>query len=99
MDRFTKNALIACAILSALIITSFYVGIALGNSFVGADDKVNDAAAQAGGGAPHASLYQLDQNGEYVGFGTIGILGGFATGYVWVMAFEETSNKRGTTDD
>ena len=98
MDRFTKNALIACAIMCALIITSFYVGIALGNNLQGADDKVNDAAAAAGGGTPHASLYTLDQNGEYVGFGTIGILGGFATGYLWVMAFEETSNKRGTTD-
>jgi len=42
MDKFTKNALIACALLCAFIISSFYVGTALGfNMSGGADDKVN----------------------------------------------------------
>ena len=68
MDRFDRNALIACAIMCALIIAFFYVGTALGKSLEGTDAQVGDAAAAAGHGTPHASLYELDQNGEYVGF-------------------------------
>jgi hypothetical protein len=98
MDRFDRNALIACAIMCALIIAFFYVGTALGKSLEGTDAQVGDAAAAAGHGTPHASLYELDQNGEYVGFTAVGLLGGFFTGYFWVMAFDETSNNRGTTD-
>lgn len=99
MDRFDKNALIALGIMCAIIIVFFYVGAALGGGNLGgADDKVADEAHAAGGGTPHASLYELDQNGEYVGFTTIGLLGGFAVGYIWVMTFDETRDKRGTTD-
>jgi hypothetical protein len=98
MDRFDRNALIALAIMCALTISSFYIGTALGKILEGTDAQVGDAAAAAGHGTPHASLFELDQNGEYVGFGTIGLIGGFFTGYLWVMAFDETSNKRGITD-
>jgi len=97
MDKFNKNALIVCVLLSALIIAFFYIGTALGKSLEGTDSQVVDAAAAVGGGTPHASLYELSQNGEYVGFTMVGILGGFATGYTWSMVFDET-NKRGTAD-
>ena len=96
MDRFDRNALIGLTIMCAIIIAFFYIGVALtGGNLGGADDKVADLAHEAGGGTPHASLYELDQNGEYVGFGLIGLIGGFFTGYIWVMAFDETSNIQG----
>ena len=98
MDKFDRNALIGLALMCAIIIAFFYVGTALGRSLEGTDAQVGDAAAAVGHGTPHASLYELDQNGEYAGFTTVGLLGGFATGYLWVMAFDETSNKRGTID-
>jgi len=98
MDRFDRNALIGLAVMCAIIITLFYIGTALGKSLEGTDAQVGDAAAAAGHGTPHASLYELNQDGEYVGFTTVGLLSGFAIGYLWVMAFDETSNKRGTTD-
>jgi hypothetical protein len=98
MDRFDRNALIGLAVMCAIIITLFYIGTALGKSLEGTDAQVGDAAAAAGHGTPHASLYKLNQDGEYVGFTTVGLLSGFAIGYLWVMAFDETSNKRGTTD-
>jgi len=98
MDKFTKNALIACVALSALIIVFFYAGTALGhNDLSGSDDKVTETAAQAGNKTPHASLYELDQNGEYVGFTTVGIIGGFAAGYAWVTVFDEGNSKGGIT--
>jgi hypothetical protein len=96
MDKFDKNALIALAIMAGIIIAFFYIGYAInGTNLGGADDKVAELAQAAGGGTPHASLYTVDQNGEYVGFGLIGVMGGFFTGYIWVMAFDETSNVQG----
>jgi hypothetical protein len=98
MDKFTKNALIACVALSAIIIVCFYAGTALGHSDLsGSDDKVTQTAAQAGNKTPHSSLYELDQNGEYVGFCTVGILGGLGVGYAWVTVFDEGSSKGGIT--
>lgn len=98
MDKFTKNALIACAALSALVIVSFYIGTALGSKdLAGTDGKVEGTAAQTGDKTPHASLYELDQNGEYVGFTTVGIIGGFAAGYAWATVFDEPSSKGGIT--
>ena len=98
MDKFTKNALIACAVVSALVIVSFCVATALGSKDLGGtDDKVTQTAAQAGNKTPHASLYELDQNGEYVGFTAVGIIGGFAAGYAWATVFDEASSKGGIT--
>jgi hypothetical protein len=96
MDKFTKNALIACVLLCAFIIASFYVGTALGfNMSGGADDKVNSLATASGGGQAHDSWFYVTQNDEYIGFCSIGIAGGFFCGYLWVMTFEETSNIQG----
>ena len=96
MDKFTKNALIACAVLSTLVIVFFYVGTALGSKdLAGTDGKVEEAAAQTGDKTPHASLIELDQNGEYVGFATVGVIGGFAAGYAWVTVFDEGNSKGG----
>lgn len=96
MDKFTKNALTACVILSAVIIGFYYAGSALGHTDLGGtDDKVTQAAAQAGNKTPHSSLYELDQNGEYVGFCTVGILGGLAVGYAWVTVFDEGTSNNG----
>ena len=80
--------------LSALVIVFFYIGTALGSKdLAGTDGKVEEAAAQTGDKTPHASLIELDQNGEYVGFTTVGIIGGFAAGYAWAMVFDEASGK------
>jgi hypothetical protein len=99
MDKFTRNALVGCAIMCAIIIASFYVGTALGYSMSGgADDRVNSMATAAGGGTAHDSWYAVTQNDEYVGFCAIGIAGGFFCGYLWVMTFEETSKIRDTTE-
>lgn len=96
MDKFDKNALIALAIMGGIVIAFFYIGYAIsGTNLGGADDKVADLAQAAGGGTPHPSLYELSQNGEYVGFGLIGVIGGFFTGYIWVMAFDETGTVQG----
>jgi len=93
MDKFTKNALIACVALSALIIVFFYAGITLGHADLsGSDDKVNENAANAGNKIP-TQLIALDQNGEYVGFTILSIIGGFTAGYIWVIIFDEESNK------
>jgi len=98
MDKFTKNALIVCTVLSALVIVFFYVGTALGSKdLAGTDGKVEEAAAQSGNKTPHASLIELDQNGEYVGFTSVGVIGGFAAGYLWAMVFDEANGKGGTT--
>jgi hypothetical protein len=94
MDKFNKNALIACAAMSTLIIVFFYAGTALGhNGLSGSDDKVTEEAATVGNKTPHSSLYELDQNGEYVGFTALSIGGGFMVGYIWVMTFDEEVTK------
>ena len=95
MDRFDRNALIACVILSAIIIAFYYVGTALGKSLEGTDGQVVDAAAAIAGATPHSSLYELDQNGEYVGFTITGLCGGFFAGYLWPMVFEEPGGRGG----
>jgi len=94
MDKFDKTALLACAVMSAVILIFFYAGTALGHSDLGGtDDKVTEQAADAGNKTPHASLYELDQNGEYVGFTSVGIAGGLMVGYIWNMTFGEESTK------
>lgn len=102
MDKFTKYALIACALMSAVIIGFFYAGAALGHTGLeGTDSKVEEQAAQSGPHGektPHSSLYELDQNGEYIGFTIVGIVGGLAAGYLWAMVFDEVSGKGGITN-
>jgi len=92
MDKFNRNVLIACAVMCAIIIGFFYVSVALGLPVGGgADDQINNAATAAGGGTPHDSWYFVTQNMEYVGFCSIGIVGGLAVGYLWVAVFENTA--------
>jgi hypothetical protein len=90
MDKFNKYVLLACAVMCVIIISFYYIGFALGLSGLGggADDAVNDAATAAGGGVGHSSWYELTQNGEYVGFCSIGIVGGLAAGYLYAAVFE-----------
>ena len=99
MDKFNRNALIGCALMSALIIGFFYIGGYIGHKELeGTDSKVENQAATSGvEKTPHSSLYELDQNGEYIGFGTVGILGGLFAGYIWPMVFEEESGRGGLT--
>ena len=93
MDKFTKNALIACVALSSLIIVFFYAGVTLGHADLsGSDDKVNENAANAGNRMP-TQLIALDQNGEYMGFTILSIIGGFTAGYIWVIIFDEEGNE------
>ena len=90
MDRFTKNALAGCAIMCAVVVVFFYVGSALGHTDIaGTDGKVEGQAAESGNQEPHATFYELSENGEYVGFLLAGMLGGFVVGYAWPMVFEE----------
>jgi len=92
MDKFTKNALLACVLICAIIITSFYVGTALGFEMTGgSDDKVNDLATAVGAGVAHNSWYYVTQVDEYIGFCVIGIIGGLVCGYLWVMTFDDAS--------
>lgn len=94
MDKFEKTALIGCAVMAGVILIFFYAGTALGHhDLSGSDDKVTETAAEVGNKSPHSSLYELDQNGEYVGFCSIGIAGGFFVGYIWNMTFGEESTK------
>jgi len=90
MDKFNKYAFIACAAMCIIIIAFYYIGFALslGGLGGGADDAVNNAATASGGGQGHPSWYDLSQNGEYVGFGMIGVLGGLAVGYLYPAVFE-----------
>jgi len=90
MDKFNKYALTACAVMCIIIIGFYYTGLALGLPGLGggADDTVNNLATASGGGVAHDSWYYVSQNGEYVGFCTIGIVGGLFVGYLYVMVFE-----------
>ena len=89
MDKFNRYVLIACAVMCLIIIGFFYTSVALGLPVGGgADDQVNNAATAAGGGTAHSSWYTVTQNDEYVGFCTIGIVGGLAVGYLYVSVFE-----------
>ena len=89
MDKFNRYALMACAVMCVIIIGFFYASLALGLPVGGgADDQVNNAATASGGGVAHDSWYDVSQNGEYVGFGSIGLIGGLAVGYLYVVNFE-----------
>jgi hypothetical protein len=99
MDKFNKYALMACAVMCVIIIGFFYVSLALGLAVGGgADDQVNNAATASGGGQAHDSWYEVSQNGEYVGFGSIGLIGGLAVGYLFVSVFENPANIPGKTE-
>jgi hypothetical protein len=96
MDKFTKNALIGCAIMCAIVIVFFYVGSALGyTDIAGTDGKVEGQAAQSGNKEAHATFYELSENGEYLGFLLAGMTGGFVVGYAWTMVFDEAYSKGG----
>lgn len=97
MDKFTKNALIGCAITCAIVIVFFYVGSALGFTDIeGTDGKVEGQAAESGSKEPIASWgYELSANGEYVGFLLAGVFGGFIIGYTWTIVFDEAGSKGG----
>ena len=84
-----------------IIIGFYYTGLALGLSGLGggADDAVNNAATASGGGQAHDSWYTVSQNGEYVGFCSIGILSGLAVGYLYTMVFENPAYIPDTTEN
>jgi hypothetical protein len=97
VDKFTKNALIGCAITCAIVIVFFYVGSALGHTDLeGTDAKVERQAAESGNKEAVATWgYVLGENGEYVGFLLAGMIGGFVVGYAWTMVFYEADSKGG----
>lgn len=96
MDRFTKNALIGCTVICAIIIVFFYVGSALGHANIsGTDEKVEGQAAKSGNKEAHRMLYELSENEEYIGFLFVGMIGGFIAGYAWTVVFDEDWSKRG----
>ncbi|MGZ4903219.1 MAG: hypothetical protein ACXVIG_00595 [Halobacteriota archaeon] len=96
MDKFTKNALIACAITCAIVIVFFYVGSALGyKDIAGTDGKIERQAAESGNKEVHTTFYELSENGEYVVFLLAGMIGGFIVGYAWTIVFDEAHKKGG----
>ncbi len=97
MDKFTKNALIACAITCSIVVLFFYVESALGQTDIaGTDGKVEKQALESGNKEGLATWgYNLSENGEYVGFLLVGMFGGFIVGYAWTMVFDEADSKRG----
>lgn len=96
MDSFTRNAVIGCAIVCAIVTGSFYAGSALGHGdLAGTDAKVEAQAAQSGSKEPYATFFTLSQNEEYIGFTLAGMLGGFIVGYAWAMVFDEADSTRG----
>ena len=100
MDRFTKNAILGCAAVCAIIIAFFYVGSALGHTDItGTDSKVERQAAESGNKDGHATFYELSENGEHAGFLLAGMIGGFTVGYTWTMVFDETQGKGGNALD
>jgi hypothetical protein len=96
MDRFDKNALISCAILAMLIVTfSFIATHLLGQKDLpGTDEVVKEQAATVGAKTP-TQVVSLDETGEYIGFTTLGLVGGFAAGYWYVDAFYERGKADG----
>jgi hypothetical protein len=96
VDKFDKNALIACAILATLIVTfSFIATNLLGQKDLpGTDGVVEEQAATVGTKTP-THVVSLDETGEYIGFTMIGLAGGFAAGYWYVDAFYERGKADG----
>ncbi len=91
MDKFTKSAFIGCVVVCAIVLVFFYIGSALGyTDIAGIDGKVEGQAAKTGNKETQGVFYELDQNGEYVGFLLVGMVGGFVVGYAWVVVFEES---------
>lgn len=84
-DTFTKNALIVSAVLIAIMVVSTYFGSQVGE-LEGTDGLVEDMAAESAQKTPK-TLVELDENGEYVGFGMAGVLSGFFIGYLWPSIF------------
>jgi hypothetical protein len=84
-DAFTKNALIGSTILITVMIFSAYFGSQVGE-LDGTDGLVEDLAAASAQKTPR-TLVELDEKGEYFGFGLAGMLSGFVIGYLWPSLF------------
>jgi hypothetical protein len=96
MDKFDKNALIACALLAVLIVTfSFIATNLLGQKDLPGTDGVVEEQAANVGTKTLTQVISLDETGEYIGFTVLGVVGGFAAGYWYVDAFCERGKADG----
>jgi uncharacterized membrane protein len=84
-DAFTKNAVVISIVLVMLMMVSAYFGSQKG-ALEGTDGLVEDMAAASAQKVPR-SLVELDEKGEYVGFGIVGAISGFIIGYLWPSVF------------
>jgi hypothetical protein len=85
MDKFTKYVLIALAVALLVMTVSAYVGFMIGGN-AATDDIVNDLG---GGGSTYSpfTVEALGEYGEYIGFFTVGAVGGFIVGYILPSVF------------
>ena len=93
MDGFTKYALLAMVLIVTIMTVSAYVGYSVGGNEA-TDDKVNNVAS--GSSTTVYTVYNpftvenWGVHGEYVGFFSVGCVGGFLVGYLFPIVF--TSN-------
>jgi ABC-type cobalt transport system substrate-binding protein len=94
VDRFTKYALLAMTVIVAVMMVSAYVGTAvLGQEMGGTDASVNEAAGESEPVLPF-TIGPLGENGEYLGFGMAGVVGGFIVGYMIPSIFGKNTPSR-----
>jgi ABC-type cobalt transport system substrate-binding protein len=94
MDRFTKYALLTMTIIVAILMVAAYVGTAvLGQEMGGTDATVNEKAGEGEPILPF-TIGPLGENGEYLGFGMAGVVGGFIVGYMIPSIFGKSTSSR-----
>jgi hypothetical protein len=95
MDKFTKYALLAMAIIVVVMLASAYVGNMVGGN-VATDNKVNNAAS-GNSTTTYYNPFTIEHwgvNGEYLGFFAAGCIGGFIVGFIFPTVFKSNLTSR-----
>ncbi len=94
MDRFVKNVLLACSLLSVFILAMSFIGsMLLGQRFEGAYEKVENSIKPADQ-QPVLALSFTDTT-EPLAYGLISAVGGFICGYCYVDVFYRKGDTHG----
>ncbi len=94
MDRFVKNALLLCLLISILLLCLSLIGTELlGQQFVGTDEKVQNSARSSDSALvlPVPFNYHL----EPAFYSVLSAAGGFVCGYLYVDVFYNRVNAHG----
>ena len=89
MDKFTKYALLVMIVGVAIMTVSAYVSYQVGGN-AATDDTVN-SAARGNDIDIHYNPFTVEpwgENGEYVGFFSVGCFGGLLAGYLFASVFD-----------